>query len=192
MGKNKSRFVYLFLLLNTGISQYSCAFNKNPFSIKERKKVFEQTRLLVGYEEDNRSNSGKVIDNVINYTRLYKYEQRPYCGATVQYCIEHAGFKIPEDVKYPLKARGWFNSNVIYVKGHYKGLTKEEPRLCDIIGFNFYGRNITHVGFYLWELNSTELRTFEGNTSNPKKKGSEGFFDKKRKKNISIIRRLDF
>lgn len=190
MAKNKSRFIYSFWFIIISFSQYANASDENPFSIKERKDIYSITRELVNHEEVGRSNSGKKVDKVIEWTKLSKYQLRPYCGATVQYCIEKAGYKIPKDVKNPLRARDWFTQDVIYYKGHYKGLYKEKPRLSDIVGFNFHGSEITHMGFFLWEIDESYSRTFEGNTSKPSNPNIEGFFDKKRLKRITIIRKL--
>lgn len=195
MAKNQSRLIYTLFFTFISISKCYCTFNKDPFSFVERKKVFLQTRKLVGFKEYRKSNSGKGgVDQVINYTKLYKYDERPYCGATVKFCLEKSGFKIPKDVKNPLKAREWFRNNteIIYVNGQYRGLYKTKPRLCDLVGFNFYGKNITHVGFYLWHLKVYKIRSFEGNTSKPGDRNIEGFFDKERGVENIVIRRLHF
>lgn len=154
----------------------------------DRLDIYKITRTLVGNKEVGK-NSGKVVDIVIKHTGLYKYAERPYCGATVQYCLDKANVKMPKDVKNPLAARGWFNENVIVYKGKQIGVYKIDPLMGDIAGFNFYGNNITHVGIYLKD-SLGRLKIFEGNTSNPANKKQEGFFDKIRSKEITIIRKL--
>lgn len=162
---------------------------QKPKSISQKRlNIYKQTRLLVGQKEVGK-NSGKVVNKVIKHTGLDKFKSRPYCGATVQYCLDKAGVGLPKDVKSPLMARGWFNENIIFYKGKYIGVYKTEPRLGDIAGFNFYGNNITHVGIYIKD-SLGNFKVFEGNTSNPKNRKQEGFFDKNRDKEITIIRKL--
>jgi len=162
---------------------------KKPKTVSQKRlSIYKQTRSLVGQKEVGK-NSGKVVNIVIKHTGLDRYENRPYCGATVQYCLEKAGVDLPKDVKSPLMARGWFNENIIFYKGKYVGVYKTDPEIGDIAGFNFYGNNITHVGIYLKDT-LDNFKVFEGNTSNPKNRKQEGFFDKSRNKEITIIRKL--
>lgn len=168
--------------------QYYCTSQNSSFFL--RKDLYNTTRLLVGKEEINRENRGEGIDEVINWTRLYKYELRPYCAATVQFVLEKNNLKVPSDVPNPLRARDWFNSDVIYINGYWKGLVKQKPELCDLIGFHNSKGSIVHIGFFLWDLDPGFCRTFEGNTSKPGNTKIQGFFDKRRRINNVIIRKL--
>jgi hypothetical protein len=190
-GGDENRVVIIDTLINTKQTNSVIKVNtiKKPKTVSQKRlSIYTQTRLLVGQKESGK-NSGKVVNIVIKHTGLDRFKSRPYCGATVQYCLEKAKVDLPKDVKSPLMARGWFNENIIFYKGKYVGVYKTEPAMGDIAGFNFYGNNITHVGIYLKD-SLGNFKVFEGNTSNPKNRKQEGFFDKSRDKEITIIRKL--
>ena len=147
-------------------------------------KILEICNALDGKLETE-FNYGKEVNEIITFSKLPL--KSAYCGAFVYYALTKAG------INYDVKNPDWASNNfvdktkIIWQKG--KGVSEDRNiKIGYVTGYNFNSNRINHVGLYINDL-STHFKAFEGNTTDPSGKKQQGFFYKKRNKNITYIRK---
>lgn len=72
----------------------------------------------------------------------------PYCASFVNYCYTKAGVKVSKVVA-PARARDWFkvSSRIVLTQQTLRGNQRmvKMPKKGDVIGYIFYGKNISHI-----------------------------------------------
>jgi len=109
----------------------------------------------------------------------------PWCAAFVHWSFLQSGItEVPRSGFCP----NWFQTNVIYWRGHYE---KKLPQRTDVFGIWFQAKKrIAHVGFIDEWVNGSYAITVEGNTNEAGSREGDGVYRKRRlKKQIYKISR---
>jgi hypothetical protein len=175
---------------------------KEPVKVKAMVDIVQE-RILVICDSLNNNiestpNTSPIIGEILSFNKLPN--GLAYCGAAIYYILSKAG--INYDVYKPYWASNNFvdKSKIVFSKGKWF----EDPdslKVGYVVGYRL-GKDksrINHVGLWIKDANPNEtnrrlqeeLVAFEGNTSNPFASKEEGFFYKKRKYNISYIRKWE-
>jgi hypothetical protein len=175
MGKNKIRLrVVLGLVVLFSSLELHATLKENIAIIYTRQ---------IGIREQTGQNDGRMVEEYLSSVGLEK--GNPWCAAFVHWTFACSGVSgVPRSGFSP----SWFQTNVIYWRGHYE---KKPPDRADVFGIWFQAKKrIAHVGFVDEWCSGTYAITVEGNTNDAGSREGDGVYRKRRlKKQIYKISR---
>ncbi len=156
--------------------------------VDKSKQIIALCDSLNGIKELTNNNDGEFINSLIRDTSYPPKSH--YCGIFVNYALRKVGIK--HNVQEYGRASAWMKdlTKVVFKKGAWLGLDRSVSTGY-VVAMSFdKHREISHVGLFIKNLEDMIIiRTFEGNTSNPKNPKQQGLFYKERKGNILWIRK---
>lgn len=155
--------------------------------VDKTKQILALCDSLNGTLELTNDNDGDFINSIIRPTPYPPKSQ--YCGIFVNYALTKVGIK--HNVREYGRAAAWIKdaTKIVFKKGAWLGLERT-VKVGYVVAMSFdKNREISHVGLQIKPLDDAmkNIRTFEGNTSNPKNPKQQGLFYKERKGNILYI-----